>query len=71
MDFLGRKKNDQFIYYATYSILMTVNGSMKRVVLYVPVGEYAQLRAMLIVAGLSVSEWFRRIVRKYLAKQSG
>ena len=42
----------------------------KRVVVYVPEEDYKKLRASLILAGESVSQWFRDVIRRYLRAQS-
>lgn len=39
-----------------------------RVTVYIPEKDYKQLRAKLIMQGITVSEWFRRKISKELSK---
>lgn len=39
----------------------------KRVVIYMPEEDYRQLRAKLLLLGMTVSGWLRDIVKKFLS----
>lgn len=40
----------------------------QRITLYVPKEQHKQLKAKLALMGISISEWFRRLVKKELEK---
>lgn len=41
--------------------------TQKRVVIYIPEEDYRRLRSKLILIGKTVSEWFRQLVKSFLA----